>query len=107
LSPADGDREVAVSTLHWQGLEIEVRYEADWLSIPSSRFRTAHLELRSTCPDRAPLPVTETGYRSRFLPREEVEALAGPEGYARAWLDEAARDPAWRDRDDGRQLSLF
>jgi len=58
--------------------------------------------------DRAVLPVTETGYRSHFVPREEVEALGGPVAYARAWLDHAARSPAWAAHmAASRQLSLF
>ncbi len=81
-------------TFLWQGIEIEVRYVANWLQVDTVRFRTAHLELRSIRPEWEPLPVTETGYRSRFLPREEVEAQGGPVAYATAWLDEAARCPA-------------
>lgn len=101
-------REIATHRLTWRSIEIEVRYEAEWLSVPSTGFRTAHLELCSIRPEREPLPVTETGYRSRFLPREDVEAEGGPEAYVLAWLDYAAASPEWREQEATRQqLTLF
>ncbi len=44
----------------------------------------------------APLPVTETGYRSHFIQVGLVEATGGPAAYVRRWLDEEARRPVWR-----------
>lgn len=44
----------------WRGIEIEAIYTPlQWKTI-------AHLEVRSIKPERAPLPITETGYRSHF-----------------------------------------
>lgn len=45
----------------WQGIEIEASY---W---PSKWGTTDHLEIRSIRPERAPLPITETGYRSHLI----------------------------------------
>lgn len=87
----------------WQGIEIEATY---W---PSKWGTTAHLEIRSIRPERAPLPITETGYRSHFHPCGTVEANgADVVAQVTAWLDEEAAKPAWR-RYVGasRQLSLF
>jgi hypothetical protein len=108
----DQERTITASTIEWEGITIELRYEPDWLGMaakyPNEGYGHAHLELRSIAPSRSPLPVTETGYRSHFLPRGEVEATGGPAAYARAWLDQAAREPAWRRQQEAaRQLSLF
>jgi len=98
------NREIKVETLHWQGLTVEVSYEPNWLGCE----HYAHLQLRSVVPDRAPLPVTETGYRSHFLTCGMVEEHGGPSAFAKAWLDATADTQAWRDElDRRRQLALF
>jgi hypothetical protein len=87
----------------WQGIEIEASY---W---PIKWGITAHLEIRSIHPERAPLPITETGYRSHFHPCGTVEANGGDVvAQVTAWLDEEAAKPAWRRYvEASRQLSLF
>jgi hypothetical protein len=101
------DRQIEIVSLIWEAITIEVTYEAEWLR-SAGAYQTAHLQVRSIDPDRAPLPFTETGYRSRFLPRQEVEELGGAEAYVRAWLEEAATSPEWRaERAAGQQLTLF
>lgn len=85
--------------LCWEGREIEVSYQANWLN--SGQW---HLELRST----EPLPVTSTGYRSAFLSSEIIKEASEIEEYVLGWLDHAADDPAWkRFVEDSRQLKLF
>lgn len=76
----------------WQGIDIEVIY------LPR-RFGgvIAHLEIRSIEPHRAPLPITETGYRSHFHACGTVEANGGDVvAQVIAWLDEEAAKPEWR-----------
>jgi hypothetical protein len=86
-------------TLVWDDRAMSVSYQANWLN--SGQW---HLELR--CDDI--LPVTETGYRSAFVPAEIIEDASAIEGYVLSWLDEAADDPAWHRRvEEGRQLKLF
>lgn len=95
---------IVTEVIVWNAIEIEVSYEAEWLG--ADFF--AHLQLRSLEPADAPLPVTETGYRSHFLKRESVENAGGPTAYVTAWLDEAANSKAWIAAEDARrQLSLF
>lgn len=93
----------STTKLTWDGVTMTVTYE------PESFAHHAHLQIQVTAPERtAPLPITETGYRSHFLPRGDVEAAGGPAAYVRRWLDEAARSPAWpRRRFRWRQLELF
>lgn len=44
----------------------------------------------------AQIPITETGYRSHFLPDGNVEEHGGPEAYVLAWLDHEADSAAWK-----------
>ena len=95
-------------TLTWQGREIAVDYCPSWSAVMEEvqGYALAHLEVESA--HRAPLPFTETGYRSRFLPAFEVDSEGGPLPYVRRWLDWAAQDPDWqRAEREGKQMSLF
>jgi hypothetical protein len=108
--PTTPKRSKTVERFDWRGISVSVAYEADWLGMSKelSQFATAHLEIRSEEPSNAALPVTETGYRSHFIARGAVEQTGGPVAYARAWLDDAAKTPAWKRRQEAsRQLSLF
>ena len=50
------EQQTQIYRLTWRGIEIEARYQ------PSYWQTIAHLEIESVRPERAPLPVTETGY---------------------------------------------
>ena len=84
-------------------------YEPDWMGLAKrGDVSNAHLEIQAVSPKRAALPITDTGYRSQFLSPRLVEQAGGAVAYARAWLDEAAKAPAWKKRQESsRQLSLF
>lgn len=96
--------------IEWSGITIEISYTPSW----SAAYREvygddlAHLEVRSIAPERAPLPITPTGYHSLFLPRQVFEAEGGPVCYVQRWLATKANDPAWKESEHAaRQLSLF
>jgi hypothetical protein len=96
--------------IYWEGFVIEVLYSPDWLAcyLEGNHYALAHMEIRSVHPERAALPMTETGYRSHFEVPDNVDAAGGPEAFVRAWLAEAARSPEWRTRQaEQSQLSLF
>jgi hypothetical protein len=58
--------------------------------------------------DRAPLPITETGFKSAFIAEAVIEAWGGPAAYVRGWLDAFAREPEWIERGvRAEQLTLF
>lgn len=83
----------------WRGLAIEARLCRRWLNSDYD-----HLELRC----REPLPVTQTGYRSRFMPTDGSPEDDEVEAFVLAWLDDAADSKAWRDYEDSSQQgSLF
>lgn len=88
----------------WNGIEIEVRYAAHWCG----RDYTSHLELHARKPERAALPMTETGYKSHFVPCGTIEGYGGPVAFVTEWLELEAKRPAWRAAEAAsRQLSLF
>lgn len=103
------ERSIEVHALHWRGVDIEITFERDWLSIAREHdLAASHLTVTAIQPKRAPLPITETGYRSHFLHFEDIDEAGGPVGYVQAWLDSMARSREWLDHEGAsRQLSLF
>ncbi len=103
LRGADMEQQPQVYRFRWQGIEIEARY---W---PCKWGVTAHLEIESMALERAPLPITNTGYRSHFHAPGTVEAAGGDVvAQVIAWLDREAASPEWRAQVDASgQLSLF
>tara|TARA_R110002073_G_scaffold222830_2_gene383050 strand:+ start:1746 stop:2054 length:309 start_codon:yes stop_codon:yes gene_type:complete len=95
--------------LTWHNTQIEVRYNPD--PHPQTAWKgvtIAHLEIRCLSPERAALPITESGYRSVFMPESYLEGYDSAADYVRQWLDCAARAPEWQDiLNQARQLSLF
>ncbi|MCG2841040.1 hypothetical protein L6Q21_08600 [Sandaracinobacter sp. RS1-74] len=98
------EQQPQVHRFTWQGIEIEAIY------CPRQFGGViAHLEIRSIEPPRAPLPITETGYRAHFHPCGTVEANGGDVvAQVTAWLDEEAAKPDWRRYvETSRQGELF
>lgn len=103
-------RTQVVACFDWQGITIEVVYEPNWLNLANRHgsLPSAHLDIRSIAPERAPLPITETGYRSHFLHSEEIEVAGGPAAYVETWLNVMAESAEWQAHEvSSRQLSLF
>lgn len=99
----------STTTIDWQGIALSVSYEPSYFGLGgTSDYAVAHLQIWAVKPERAALPITETGYRSHFLHPSFVDEAGGPVPYVLAWLDAEAQTPAWRHRaDQARQLSLF
>lgn len=106
---SDTSRDIDVHALAWQGRTLQIEYEAHWLGVDRiGGLQVAHLQVRVIEPERAALPITETGYRSHFVDREAVSEAGGPVEYVRQWLDAEARSKTWQARDLAqRQLTLF
>lgn len=89
--------------LHWSGIEIRIDFEPTYMSGPY-----CHLEVTSIAPERAALPITETGYKSHFGNADEIEASGGPVAFVIGSLDEAAMSQEWLAKVIAdQQLSLF
>jgi hypothetical protein len=103
------ERVIETHTLLWRGVSLEITFERDWLGIASKYdLAASHLTVTAIEPKRAPLPITETGYRSHFLGFEDIDQVGGPVAYVKAWLDHMAQSREWIDHQQAsRQLSLF
>ncbi len=83
----------------WNGIAITVSITRDWLSTGYH-----HIELSAD----QPLPITTTGYRSHFMPKDQFAAFDSLEQLVRLWLDDAAKSNAWiQAQEERRQLKLF
>lgn len=89
------------ATLIWEGRTIRLSYH------PRRWDVIDHIELEAE--DRAPLPITETGYLSQFFgPMEPPLTLEEVVETVRNQLATSARDPDWLAAEQyRRQLSLF
>jgi hypothetical protein len=104
------DRNITVEQLTWQDITIEVSYEADYLNLGReiAGYHIAHVTITSVDPQRAPLPVTETGYLSHFTRPDEIANAGGAAVFVQNWLDNASTSKEWRRaQDEARQLKLF
>ena len=80
----------------WRGITIEILYRP-----PFARFYVEHpiglLQVKSIQPNKAPLPITRTGYVSRVVEGVDIEAEGGPVAYVQAWLEfKVAKSAKWR-----------
>lgn len=98
-----------VQTFSWRGITIEIK-----ASVP---FRTYgeiyghdmyHIEVLSVEPERAPLPISETGYLSIWLSELQLEEFGGALVYVTEFLEHEAKAKNWKTQEEaGRQYQLF
>ena len=96
-------------TLDWshpvtgETVAISIRHTRDYLVAGSD-----HIEIESIKPKRTALPITETGYRSHFIDRQELRLAGGPLQFVKSWLLREERSKEWLKRDaTSRQADLF
>lgn len=69
---------------------------------------TDHLEIVSENPERAPLPITRTGYLSHFINSLDLVNAGGPVTFVASWLERRAQTKEWRAAEaKRRQTDLF
>lgn len=71
-------------------IDVRITHSRDYLS-----SGTDHIEVESLRPKKAPLPITETGYRSHFIPPLDLMNAGGPVTFVTAWLDQEAKGKSW------------
>lgn len=79
----------------WRGIALEITFTPEKFGLVD------HIEIMAA--GRAPLPVTETGYRSHFIRAGTVTHHGGVVAFVSAWLEHEAARNGW----SGAQLSLF
>jgi hypothetical protein len=72
-------------------VRIGIKHARDYLGMGQD-----HVEIESIVPSRAPLPITETGYKSHFLPALDLVNAGGPVSFVTAWLEREANSKVWR-----------
>lgn len=102
-----GQCEYQTYQTEWQGIGLTIQHCPRWLCSHGEMI-TQHIEIRSA--GKVPLPITATGYRSHFI--NGAEALAefnhDPAKYVLWWLEDAAKDPQWKQFEEAaQQYSLF
>ncbi|KAA3633995.1 MAG: hypothetical protein DWQ02_12150 [Bacteroidetes bacterium] len=92
--------------LNWQGIDIHIHFIGNYSKVIKAiqGFNLAHIEVKAN----EPLPLTERGYRSIFLPFNEVFEQGGVVPFITKALDETAQSSKWkRYWKERQQLSLF
>ena|GEM_PF-67371 len=102
--PAEPEQEIFEIDWHseWQKIRVQVK-------CTRNKFCDFdHLEIQSIAPERHPLPITETGYKSHFLPHGEIDSFGGAVETALMWLNTEAQATGWIEQQQAaRQGSLF
>ena len=99
-----------VFILHWRGYDIEVTFLQSFTDgfEDIQGYKMSHVEVRTIRPKRAPLPITDTGYRSIFMPLPEIIRLGGVKTMLIDALNEAADTQAWKDTEaKAKQYDFF
>ena len=83
-------KKAATAKLVWRDVTCRVRHTPNYLSKGWS-----HIEIIVVSPKTAPLPITETGYRSHFLDEELLKKAGGPVRFFLDWIEREAATKAW------------
>lgn len=91
----------------WEGFSLTIRWcPLWWCDNTHQTAKIGHLEIYSA--DKLPLPITEAGYKSHFIPPEVIEDAGGAIAYVQKWLEHGAKSRDWQQqRTSLQQPSLF
>ena len=73
-----------------EDVRIRITHARDYLATGND-----HIEVESIAPKKAPLPITETGYRSHFLSPLELMNAGGPVTFVTTWIEHEAKGKTW------------
>ncbi|MGO9547292.1 MAG: hypothetical protein ACLPPF_21180 [Rhodomicrobium sp.] len=71
-------------------VRIRITHARDYLFAGSD-----HLQIESINPEKAPLPITDTGYLSHFISPLALVNAGGPVTFVTAWIERETRGKAW------------
>ena len=92
----------------WNNIAITIDYVPNYSnSVKELTGETlSHLEVRSA--NQQKLPISETGYRSHFTSKKEVDMFGGAEPNVLTWLNQESQSKDWQDYIlSSQQLTLF
>ncbi len=102
------DENIQIFKIVWRGIPITIKFNPNWSKAYKDvqGFDMTHTEIIRD--DRKHLPITNTGYRSRFMDERNLEEFANIIDYVVAWLDHEAQSKSWKAYViDQNQLKLF
>lgn len=89
-TPKTTEIKTTTTKLVWRDVICRVRHTPNYLSKGWS-----HIEIIVVSPKKAPLPITETGYRSHFLDEDLLKREGGPVTFFLDWIEREAATKAW------------
>ena len=89
-APKPAHKKTATVKLVWRDVTCRVKHTPNYLSKGWS-----HIEIIVVSPKNAPLPITETGYRSHFLDEDLLKKAGGPVTFFIDWIEREAATKAW------------
>ena len=89
-TPKTTQNKTTTTKLVWRDVTCRVRHTPNYLSKGWS-----HIEIIVVTPKTAPLPITETGYRSHFLDEDLLKRSGGPVPFFLDWIEREAPTKAW------------
>jgi len=95
--------------IDWHHYKIEVRFFKNKFKVGTHNGNhISHLEIECIEPARAPLPMTETGYRSHHATTDEILQYGDAVDFVKAWLEHEEKSDLWQDvQIRSAQLTLF
>ncbi|MGQ0674379.1 MAG: hypothetical protein ACT4N2_16090 [Hyphomicrobium sp.] len=89
-TPKTTQKKTTTTKLVWRDVTCRVRHTPNYLSKGWS-----HIEIIVASPKNAPLPITETGYRSHFLDEDLLKKAGGPVIFFLDWIEREAATKTW------------
>jgi hypothetical protein len=89
-TPKTTQKKTTTTKLVWRDVTCRVKHTPNYLSKGWS-----HIEIIVVSPKKAPLPITETGYRSHFLDENLLKKAGGPATFFLDWIEREAATKAW------------
>lgn len=103
MARRNSPRRTTTRRVTWRDVTFRVRHTRDYI-----HEGTDHVEIIVLTPEKAVLPITDTGYLSHFIDPNQLKAGGGPVAFVLAWLEREARSAMYQKADFiSRQLTLF
>lgn len=94
----------------WDNIKLAVRFHPDRFPVANQEIDDpmAHLEIHVLEPEKAILPITDTGYKSHFAPKSAILSHGSPAGFVKEWLKAQSQTKLWQSHlERTRQGELF
>ncbi len=97
--------------INWRGTDIQITTSAPIYSNAFKKvygYQLMHIEVKTINPEKAPLPITNTGYKSIYITEPELHSCGGSVQLILDEINASANSPEWKELDfKARQYSLF